>query len=56
MSLAYRLINMTADEESVFQAKQDEIQRDLSARYPVLELKRPDLASFENMFRFDNLC
>jgi hypothetical protein len=56
ISLAYLLINMRADEESVFQAEQDEVLSDLSSRFPVLELRKPDLTSFENMFRFDNLC
>lgn len=55
VSLAYKLIHLTADEERVFRGEQEEVLQDLVTKYPVLELRKPDLTSFENMFRFDNL-
>jgi hypothetical protein len=54
ISLAYCLVQLTADEEGMIHAKQQELQQSLSAAYPSIELGRPRLTCFENMFRFDD--
>jgi hypothetical protein len=56
ITLAYCLVHLTADEERIIYTEQQEIQQSLSAAYPSIELGRPRLTFFENMFRFDDAC
>ncbi len=56
ISLAYRLIEMTEEQERPFQELQDEAGPALRASYPVIEMNPPVLTTFENMFRFDDIC
>lgn len=56
ISLAYRLIQMTPEEERPFQELQEETGPKLQARFPVIELNPPVLTTFDDMFRFDELC
>lgn len=55
ISLAYRLIEMTQEEERPFKELQDEMGPELRARYPVLEMRPPVLTRFDSMFRFDTI-
>lgn len=56
ISLAYRLIEMTPEEEQQFVALQEEAARKLQQAYPVFEMRKPSLTTFENMFQFDDIC
>lgn len=56
ISLAYRLIEMTPEEEQPFVDLQEEAARKLQAAYPTFELRKPSLTTFQSMFQFDDIC
>jgi hypothetical protein len=56
ISLAYNLLQLTADEERMIHSVQQEVQSTLAKRYPSIALDEPHLTYFEDMFRFDTVC
>jgi hypothetical protein len=56
ISLAYNLLQLTADEERMIHSVQQEVQSTLAKRYPSIALDEPHLTTFEDMFRFDTVC
>jgi len=56
MSLAYKLIHLTPEEEEVIKENELEVQQELVEKYPTFKLPSPVLTVFDNMFRFDDAC
>ncbi|MCG8347108.1 MAG: DUF1868 domain-containing protein [Chloroflexales bacterium] len=54
ISLAYNVMVLTSEEEHMFEDARRTIQQALITTYPRVELGRPRLTFFENMFRFDD--
>ena len=54
ITLAYNLIELTADEEPAVVSAQEDVQSGLASGYPSIALKEPRLTFFENMFHFDD--